>query len=246
VATEFIRRQERFDRGFYGGPVGFVSSETCEFAVAIRSVLCEPRTLHVFAGAGIVPGSDPAAEWEETAHKMRPVLQVLGAAPPALAALPNINALWAALLVEELARVGVLHFAVCPGSRSTPLAVAVARHRAASAVVLHDERSAGYYAVGYGKARGRAAAVVVTSGTAVANLLPAVVEAAQQGVPLLLLTADRPPELRECGANQAICQPGIFGAYTRSAPAPPAPRTKRTRLVPTPVLARHVSSQPPY
>ncbi|KAJ1490384.1 ADC synthase, partial [Baffinella frigidus] len=75
VATEFIRRQERFDRGFYGGPVGFVSSVSCEFAVGIRSVLCEPRALHVYAGAGIVPGSDPDSEWAETDHKMRPILQ---------------------------------------------------------------------------------------------------------------------------------------------------------------------------
>jgi menaquinone-specific isochorismate synthase len=71
VATEFIRSQESFDRGFYGGPVGFVSSTVCEFCVAIRSVLCQPRKLHVFAGAGMVPGSGPLDEWNETAMKMR-------------------------------------------------------------------------------------------------------------------------------------------------------------------------------
>ncbi|EKX44467.1 hypothetical protein GUITHDRAFT_72190, partial [Guillardia theta CCMP2712] len=76
VATRFIRSVEGFDRGFFGGPVGFVSSSVCEFLVAIRSVLCKPKMLHVYAGAGIVPGSDPKSEWEETAFKMRNILQL--------------------------------------------------------------------------------------------------------------------------------------------------------------------------
>ena len=187
-----------------------MSATMCEFLVAIRSVLCQPRTLHIFAGAGIVPGSDPAAEWEETGLKMRNILQLV-APPRPLRSLPNINTLWATLVVEELCRCGVTRFVVCPGARSTPLAVAVGRNRRASAAVLHDERSAGFWAVGFGKAARVPAAVIVTSGTAVANLLPAAVEAAQQGVPLVLLTADRPFELRDCGANQTIVQAGIFG-----------------------------------
>ena len=129
---------------------------------------------------------------------------------PHLASAPNVNHLWAALLVEELTRQGTTFFVVCPGSRSTPLAVAVANNPKAEALVHWDERAAGFVALGWGRATGRPAAVVTTSGTAVANLLPAAVEADADGVPMLLLTADRPPELRETGANQTIRQPPIF------------------------------------
>ena len=134
---------------------------------------------------------------------------------PHLASAPNVNHLWAALLVEELVRQGTTFFVVCPGSRSTPLAVAVATNPRAEALVHWDERAAGFVALGWGRATGRPAAVVTTSGTAVANLLPAAVEARQSGVPLLLLTADRPPELRETGANQAIRQLGLFSTVAR-------------------------------
>lgn len=135
--------------------------------------------------------------------------------PRRIAALPNINTVWGNLTVEELCRCGVDRFFVCPGSRSAPLAVAVTRSRRAHLTVVHDERGAAFMALGYARATGRAAAVVTSSGTAVANLLPAVVEAANDNVPLILLTADRPPELRDIGANQAIDQVKIFGCYTR-------------------------------
>ena len=143
---------------------------------------------------------------------------------PHLAA-PNVNHLWAALLVEELVRQGTTLFVVCPGSRSTPLAVAVARNPHAEALVHWDERAAGFVALGWGRATGRPAAVVTTSGTAVANLLPAAIEADADGVPLLLLTADRPPELRETGANQTIRQSPIFQDVTRWSLDWPVPTT---------------------
>jgi 2-succinyl-5-enolpyruvyl-6-hydroxy-3-cyclohexene-1-carboxylate synthase len=145
----------------------------------------------------------------------------LASAP--LASVPNINHLWAALLVEELVRQGTTLFVVCPGSRSTPLAVAVAQNPRAEALVHWDERAAGFVALGWGRATGRPAAAVTTSGTAVANLLPAAVEADADGVPLLLLTADRPPELRETGANQTIRQPPIFQDVARWALDWPVP-----------------------
>lgn len=91
AATEFIRRSEGFDRGFFGGPVGFLSSTACEFLVAIRSVLCEPRMLHVYAGAGIVPGSDAHSEWDETRLKMRNILLLVNKPQLPLRQLPNIN-----------------------------------------------------------------------------------------------------------------------------------------------------------
>ncbi|MEQ9103144.1 MAG: 2-succinyl-5-enolpyruvyl-6-hydroxy-3-cyclohexene-1-carboxylic-acid synthase [Rhodothermales bacterium] len=133
--------------------------------------------------------------------------------------------LWAFLIVEELVRHGVSHFFAAPGSRSTPLILAAARNPKA---VLHmhvDERGTAFQALGYGRMAGRAAAWVTTSGTALANGYPAVVEAALEQVPMILLTADRPPELRDAGANQTIRQTGIFSphvAWETDLPVPTA------------------------
>ena len=128
---------------------------------------------------------------------------------------PNRTYLWTQCLVEELVRCGVDTFFVAPGSRSTPLTVAAARHPGARVVLHVDERGSAFAALGYGRAAGHPAAWITTSGTAVANGLPAVVEAGTDGVPMLLLTADRPPELRDTGANQTIDQVKIFGDYVR-------------------------------
>ena len=132
--------------------------------------------------------------------------------PPAA---PRSNLLWATLIVEELVRSGVSFFCVAPGSRSTPLVAALAANEGADSLVHFDERGTAFAAVGHARATGLPAAWITTSGTAVANGLPAVVEAATDGVPVILLTADRPPELRQTGANQTIDQPDIFGDYVR-------------------------------
>lgn len=128
---------------------------------------------------------------------------------------PNLNTLWGSVVVEELCRCGITTFFVSPGSRSAPLAIAAVRSRHAKVHVAHDERGAGFMALGHARGSGLAAAVITSSGTAVANLLPAVVEAHNDEIPMLLLTADRPPELRDVGANQAIDQMKIFGSYVR-------------------------------
>ncbi|WP_022836787.1 2-succinyl-5-enolpyruvyl-6-hydroxy-3-cyclohexene-1-carboxylic-acid synthase [Salisaeta longa] len=128
---------------------------------------------------------------------------------------PNRTHLWTRLLVEALVRHGVDTFFIAPGSRSTPLTVAVAQHPQARAVVHVDERGTAFAALGYGRATQRPAGWITTSGTAVANGMPAVVEAATDDVPMLLLTADRPPELRDTGANQTIDQVKLFGSYAR-------------------------------
>ncbi len=137
----------------------------------------------------------------------------------------GLNRLWAELIMEELARLGVRDICIAPGSRSTPLTLAAARHPGLRTTVHFDERGSGFHALGLARARGRPAAVICTSGTAAANLYPAVVEAAMDNVPLLLLTADRPPELRDTGANQTIPQTGLFGAYARWQADLPAPST---------------------
>lgn len=118
-------------------------------------------------------------------------------------------------LVDELVRAGVRHFCVCPGSRSTPLALTITRHSAAKLWMHFDERSAGFFALGLAKARREPVALVCTSGTAAANFLPAVIEAFFARVPLVVLTADRPHELRGVGAPQTIDQINLFGSHVK-------------------------------
>ena len=101
------------------------------------------------------------------------------------------------------------------GSRSSPLTLAAARHPKARLIPGIDERSLGYWALGHAKARNKPCVIITSSGTAVANLLPAVVEASQSNIPLIILSADRPSELRDTGSNQTIDQVGIFGKYVR-------------------------------
>jgi 2-succinyl-5-enolpyruvyl-6-hydroxy-3-cyclohexene-1-carboxylate synthase len=125
----------------------------------------------------------------------------------------NINSMWASVLVDTLDSLGVSLAAICPGSRSSPLAVAFAQHPQIEAVPILDERSAAFFALGHGKQTGRPAVVVCTSGTAAANFYPAVIEARESRVPLLLLTADRPPELRDCHSGQTIDQLKLYGNY---------------------------------
>ncbi len=127
----------------------------------------------------------------------------------------NINILWGSLIIEELFRCGVEYFCLSPGSRSTPLTAAAGYHDRVMKKIHFDERGAAFHALGYVRATGRPAALICTSGTATANYLPAVVEASLDHLPLILLTADRPPELHDTGANQTITQPGLYGRHVR-------------------------------
>lgn len=128
---------------------------------------------------------------------------------------PNLNYVWAGALAEELARLGVDEAAIAPGSRSSPLALSLGTHARIRSIVHWDERGLAFHALGVGRATRRPCVVVTTSGTAVANLLPAVAEAYQDRVPLLVITADRPPELRDTGANQTMDQVKLFGSFAR-------------------------------
>jgi 2-succinyl-5-enolpyruvyl-6-hydroxy-3-cyclohexene-1-carboxylate synthase len=126
-----------------------------------------------------------------------------------------MNQLWGYLIIEELVRNGVDYFVISPGSRSTPLTATVAQHPQTQKIVCLDERGAAFHALGYARATGNPAVLICTSGSAAANYLPAVIEAAIDRLPLMILSADRPPELRQTGANQTIDQVNLYGSYPK-------------------------------
>jgi len=164
---------------------------------------------------------------------------------------PNPSTALASIVVDELARGGVGLVVASPGSRSTALVLAASDHPGVEFNMVIDERSAAFQALGWAKATGRPAAVVTTSGTAVANLVPAVVEADSSGVSLVVVSADRPPEERGVGANQAIDQRDIFGRFVRMAlelgpgePHPDAPRWWRSTVAQVLGAARGFGGRP--
>ncbi len=127
----------------------------------------------------------------------------------------NTNSLWASVAVETLAKLGLQTAILCPGSRSTPLTFAFATHLHIEALPILDERSAAFFALGCAKRQHRPVALVCTSGTAGANFYPAVIEAYESGIPLLVFTADRPPELRDCASGQTIDQQKLYGSFVK-------------------------------
>ena len=128
----------------------------------------------------------------------------------------TLNFLWSQAMLAGFAAAGVCHAVISPGSRSTPLALAMLRQPGLQCDVAVDERSAAFFALGIAKASRRPVLVLATSGTAPANWLPAVIEASQAGVPLILISADRPPEQQGCGSNQTINQIQLFGTHVRA------------------------------
>jgi len=138
----------------------------------------------------------------------------------------NINHCWGSLIVEELARLGCDYFCVAPGSRSSPLVIALAQNKKVKSFVHFDERGLAFHAMGYSAAAKKPAVLICTSGTAAANFFPAVIEASKKKLPLIVITADRPPELRQTGAVQTIDQVGLFGKYAQWATDMPCPDTK--------------------
>jgi len=127
---------------------------------------------------------------------------------------PNINYAWSEIMVRELSRLGIDTFYIAPGSRSSPLALS-AFDLAENVYTHFDERGLGFAALGHARATGKPTVIITTSGSAVANLWPAVCEASADAVPLLIISADRPPELRDTGANQTMDQVKLFGSYVR-------------------------------
>ena len=125
----------------------------------------------------------------------------------------NVNTLWCSVLVETLVRCGVEQAVISPGSRSTPLTMALVGHSKIESVPVLDERSASFFALGLARKNSTPVVLVCTSGTAGANYFSAVIEAQESGVPLIVLTADRPPEMRACASGQTIDQQKLYGTH---------------------------------
>jgi 2-succinyl-5-enolpyruvyl-6-hydroxy-3-cyclohexene-1-carboxylate synthase len=144
-----------------------------------------------------------------------------------------IQTVWAELVATTLADGGAVRCVISPGSRSTPLVAAMAGEPRLELTTLIDERAAGFFALGAARATGAPVALVCTSGTAAAHYLPAIVEASLAGVPLVVFTADRPPELQDCGASQTIDQVKLYGDFVRAAIdlGPPGPGELALRAV---------------
>ena len=128
---------------------------------------------------------------------------------------PNVNTLWASVFVDELIRCGLRHAVIAPGARSAPLVFQLAGRAEIDDLSIIDERSAAFFALGLARATRRPVALVCTSGTAAANFLPAVCEAAYGNIPLLVLTGNRPADAQDCGAQQVMDQHDLYGGHVR-------------------------------
>ena len=131
------------------------------------------------------------------------------------ALLYNENTVWSFGIIKTLVSSGVQDFVISPGSRSSPLVFAIDACDGTRAIPVLDERSASFFALGMAKSSQKAVALLCTSGSAVAHYLPAIIEAKMSNIPLIILTADRPPELQDCYAGQTINQNQIYGGYVK-------------------------------
>ncbi len=135
----------------------------------------------------------------------------------------SLNLQWASIIIHTLVKNGINTFFISPGNRNLPLITALVHHPEAVTLSCFDERAAGYRALGYAKAAGKPGVLVCTSGTAIANYYPAVIEASRDEIPMIVVSADRPPELVECDANQTINQVGIFDRFCLKSLSLPCP-----------------------
>ena len=153
------------------------------------------------------------------------------------------NWAWGHAVAKTLFELGVNHVVFSPGSRSTPLVLGCENQKGLRTIPILDERTAAFFALGIGKRTGRPAALICTSGSAPTHWFPAVTEADHSGVPLLLLSADRPPELQDCAAGQTINQIGLFGEFARAFHPIPLPDESQKSIQELREIIVHAYSQ---
>lgn len=215
-ALTYLLREEPLCRGGYGAPWGWkLGSGDVKVMIGIRSALLMGNEAYLFAGAGVVSGSTPEGEWIETGEKSQVIGRLLTFDQTVedrgwIAERGQFSAL---RLVEQLKAEGIGGAVISPGSRSTPISLALSA--SLPTLISVDERSAAFTALGWAKSSGSPIALCCTSGSAGAHYYPAVIEAHHAGVPLIILTADRPPRLRGCGAPQTIDQTELFNRHIK-------------------------------
>jgi 2-succinyl-5-enolpyruvyl-6-hydroxy-3-cyclohexene-1-carboxylate synthase len=224
AALSLIRECEPLSRGGYAAPWMWSDQNgRASAVVGIRSALLHKDQAFIYAGAGIVEQSLADNEWAETRAKADVMGSLLTKdilslrVPPDQSireSLPQSSLLRCLNVVEELSLLGLRGAVISPGSRNTPIALAL--NNCVPTHICVDERSAGFIALGWAKSSASLIALCCTSGSAGAHYLPALVEAKYSAVPLLVLTADRPPRLRGRGAPQTIEQMGLFGSYVKA------------------------------
>ena len=214
-----IEQLEPFERGWYAAPIGWIGARcgrVCR-GHSFRAGARRPAVAFIRA-QGSCPGRRPKRNGTRSNTRLA-IFSTSSVTRRSTMVEPEptaeLNQRWAGKLVQACLSAGMDHFFLAPGSRCAPLTLAVAECAAARVIQHFDERGLAFACLGYGRASGRSGVFICTSGTAVANAWPAVVEASMDNVPMLLLTADRPAELRETGANQTIDQQQIFGRYAR-------------------------------
>jgi 2-succinyl-5-enolpyruvyl-6-hydroxy-3-cyclohexene-1-carboxylate synthase len=202
------------ERNFFGAPIGvWTAGESFELYVAIRGLQWTPEGSEILSGCGIVAESVADHEWQELLAKRDFVRKVLAAN------VASGNLSRARALVDELLSLGVTQFVLCPGGRNAPLVKVLHEVKALPDGIgptihtFYEERSAAFFALGLSKKLSAPVAVVTTSGTAAAELLPAMVEATYSSVPLMAVTADRPGLYRGTGAPQTMNQLRLFGEH---------------------------------
>ena len=222
VALAHIEETERLDRGGYAAPWMWRDAlGEATAIVGIRAALLRGHHAYLFAGAGIVAGSTPENEWRETEAKSDVIGHLLNASAVRTqsqlatnaVSLPVRGQARALALIEALQRCGAVGAVISPGSRNTPLALAI--DALLPVQISVDERSAAFTALGWAKAQGAPIIVCCTSGSAGTHYLPALTEAFYGGVPLVVLTADRPPRLRGRGAPQTIVQQHLYRHHVK-------------------------------
>ena len=243
LALSLINEQEPFHRGGYAAPwMWSNSAQEMTSVVGIRSALIHAEQAFVFAGAGIVADSIAELEWEETQAKANVMASILDHQvcvsvdtkeyQQTQKCSPAQSVLWRCLeMIKNMMKLGLSGAVISPGSRNTPLALAL-QHLLPYEICV-DERSAAFVALGWAKSTHAPIALCCTSGSAGAHYLPALIEAWYSAIPLVVMTADRPPRLRNSGAAQTINQLDLYGSYVKHSvdlPVEPLKATASTRI----------------
>ena len=218
LSLELIHETESHRREYYSGIIGlFNHTGKTDLFVNLRCMTSDNSGAYLFAGGGILPESSAFKEWEETEMKFETLLNIFGkikGKDPEFIMKSHTNKLHVNIFADLCASYGIHKIVVSPGSRNAPLTVAFHNQPAIECYLIPDERSAAYFALGLAQYLQEPVGIICTSGTAALNYAPAIAEAYYQNLPLVAITADRPPEWIDQLDGQAINQDGIYENFT--------------------------------